>query len=150
MNQRVLRISILLPGLALALAGCVTPGQFHAAARYSIECSGGGTFVNVQYGDSKLQVHPIANVHRGGALEFRLKPERNRSDEIDYEKMKVTIKPAAGKSPPADWIDVEGNYVDTGGTLVECVPEDIAVDTYYYAITVEQVGTLDPRADVTK
>jgi hypothetical protein len=30
------------------------------------------------------------------------------------------------------------------------VPEDVAVDTYYYMIEVEKVGMLDPRADVTK
>lgn len=152
MNQQALRNTILIPGLGLALAlgACATPGQHSASARYSIECTAGGTFVNVQYGDSRLQVHPIANVHRGAALEFRLKPDRRRSDETDYEKVKVAIRGAEGKAPPAEWIDVEGSYADTGGTLVVCVPEDVAVDTYYYMIEVEKVGMLDPRADVTK
>ena len=98
MNQQALRNTILIPGLGLALAlgACATPGQHSASARYSIECTAGGTFVNVQYGDSRLQVHPIANVHRGAALEFRLKPDRRRSDETDYEKVKVAIRGAEG------------------------------------------------------
>ena len=148
MTQPTLRKAIGAALLTLALGACATPGQHSISARYSIECTAGGTFVNVRYGDSKLEVQPIANVHRGAALEFRLKPDRRESDEVNYETVKVSIRGA--KEPPAEWIDVEGSYRSTGGTLVVCVPEGVDKGTYYYEVEVEGVGTLDPRADVTK
>lgn len=148
MNNLRVRNLMMGAGLALVLGACATPGQYSASAQYSTECTAGGTFVNVQYGDSQLKVHPIANVHRGAALEFRLKPNRRRSDAVNYENVQVRIKGA--KSPPAEWIDEEGSYTDSDGALVACVPEDVDADTYYYMIEVEGVGTLDPRADVTK
>ena len=135
-------------GLALALSACATNGQHSANARYSIECTAGGTFVNVHYGDSELKVHPVANVHRGSALEFRLKPNRRASDKVNYENVKVKIKGA--KTPPASWINLESTFADSKGKLVVCVPDSVAKGTYYYEVEVDGVGTLDPRADVTK
>ena len=135
-------------GLALALGACATNGKHSANARYSIDCTAGGTFVNVHYGDSELKVHPIANVHRGAALEFRLKPNRRNSDKVNYENVKVKIKGA--KTPPASWIDLEGTFASTNGKMVVCVPDSVARGTYYYEVKVDGVGILDPRADVTR
>jgi hypothetical protein len=148
MNTKSILVSCVGFGLALTLGACATNGQHSANARYSIECTAGGTFVNVHYGDSEIKVHPIANVHRGAALEFRLKPNRRKSDPVNYENVKVKIKGA--KTPPASWIDLEDSYANSNGKLVVCVPDSVAKGTYYYEVTVDGVGTLDPRADVTK
>lgn len=146
MNSKTTRSILVAVMVASTTVACAVAGKHSASARYSIECTAGGTFVDVSYGDSELKVHPIAMVHRGAALKFRLRPNRRRSDKVDYENTEVTIE---GKTPDASWINTSGSFSDSNGDLTVCVPEGIDRKTYYYFITVDEVGTLDPRADVT-
>lgn len=136
--KRFLRSVLTLPLAALA-AACATPGQYTESRSISTACPTGSTFVNILYGDSYLKVvAPKANVKRNSAFELRLRPSPG------FEGKQVTIK---GKTANDSWLDKHSKNAD--GKLLICVPPDQALGQYYYLVQVEDVGTLDPRADVT-
>ena len=144
--------NLLLIGLMpLLLMACTSEGKYSKFNSFDTkaECEDAGTWVKVHYGDSQLKVKPKVHLKKGWAWEFRLKPKIKATDPVDYNKMKVTIKGKA-KDPDASWIDISGTFEDSGGSLILCVdPEqDQELQTYEYYVNVEEVGTLDPRADV--
>lgn len=129
-----------LPLAALA-AACATPGQYTATRSISTTCPTGSTFVNIFYGDSQLKVvAPKATVKQNAGFELRLKAERG------YENKTVTIE---GKTRNDRWLAASGSESESDGKLLICVPPDQELGPYYYLVRVEDVGTLDPRADVT-
>jgi hypothetical protein len=106
--------------------------------------------VTIIYGDSHLEADAKVHVKPDGQLVFRLKPKSTKGPNgLDYNTVRVTIK---GKSdtPAAGWIDEFGTAESSGGKLTECVPAGQAEGTYYYLVTVDKLGTLDPRVEVTK
>jgi hypothetical protein len=129
-----------LPLAALAVA-CATPGQYVASRSISTNCPNGSTFVDIVYGDSYLKVDPKANVKQNSGFELRLKPRAG------FEGKQVTIE---GKTAKDGWLSARGSKGDSNGKLLICVPANQALGAYYYRVRVEDVGTLDPRADVTK
>jgi hypothetical protein len=145
-EENTMRNFLLMPLPRVLLTACPTEGASSEDSSYG-ECKGGGAFVTVHYGDSEIKVHPVIKVKTGSVLEFRLKPNKKNSDEIDFEKVTVTIK---GKDAAADWIDVNGTYNSSKGTLSVRVPPDQAEGVYQYLVNVDQVGQLDPRADVER
>lgn len=141
MHKPFMGKALLLSVLAITLVACATPGEYSATRSVSTECSNGSTFVNVDYRDSYLKVNAVANVKRNGALEFRLRAGGG------YEGKQVTI---SGKTANDGWISASGSDDGRDNTLIVCVPEDQADGAYYYLVRVEDVGTLDPRANVTR
>jgi hypothetical protein len=146
--------NLLLIGLIpLLLMACTSEGKYSKSNTFDIkeECGDAGTWVRVHYGDSQLKVKPKVHLKKGSAWEFRLKPKIKATDPVDYNKMEVTI---LGKKsdPDASWIDISGTFEKSGGSLVLCVDPDQKEDlkTYEYFVHVEEIGTLDPRADVEK
>ena len=103
----------------------------------------------VHYGDSTLRVTPpVLNVNKTADFTIRLAPSRvNGPNGIDYGTVKVTVvgKPEAEFGVNNDWI-IEQSATGHGSELYWCAPED--VDEYYYKVTVEKVGVLDPRVNV--
>lgn len=141
------RNAILIPGLVLALGACTAPGQFSSSTVVSSSCPKGTTKVHVKYGDSYLDVNPQAKTKANAALQFVLDPKSTRGPNgLNYDDVTVTIK---GKNADASWISESGKASE-GRDLIVCVPPAQAEGTYFYLVEVEQVGTLDPRADVTK
>ena len=59
----------------------------------------------------------------------------------------VTIE---GKTdePEDDWINISVSFEGSKGSLTKCVNAGTAPAEYEYFVHVEEVGTLDPRADV--
>lgn len=145
-NQAIRNLLLILP-LPLILAAC--EGSYSSFVKSGKDgCPKGGTYVNVHYGDSQLKVKPIAKVHRGGAFEFRLKPKKSKSDPdgVDYKEVNVTVK---GKDVRSDWIEAISGTAKGKGKLVFCVKDSVALGrNYEYWVEVDQVGRLDPRADV--
>lgn len=150
-----MRIITTLLSLAL-LAGCASEGQFIANSIPNT-CDGKGhTFVFINYGDGYLSAKAVIKVKPGKELQYRLKPG-SKSDVVTFRDMRVTI---SGKdspvppfpAPPSDdaWLDATGIYSAGDRVLKVCVPENPVGDKYYYTITVENVGQLDPRADIEK
>ena len=148
--------------LATALsAGCVN-GRFHSKEFNSSVCGGdvkGYTVTYIAYGDSKLVVIPLSKITENTEWRFILKPiqlGKSVSGE-DYKDKTVRI---TGKRPLDAWIDtaaaggnqISGTYNDDAShTLTACL-NNAAVpakgSAVYFVVEVQDIGTLDPRADV--
>jgi len=141
-NALFISISLL---AAVGLSGCAGMKP-HAE---SVECDEGSPKkdVTIKYGDSNLSADAKKNVKRDEYLVFKLSPDSSRGpNNLDYKTVKVTVK---GKDAASKWIAASGTDNDSDGELVVCVPNDVATNkTYFYEITVDDVGTLDPRVIV--
>jgi hypothetical protein len=149
----MIRIISALLGLAL-LAGCATEGEF-INSRAPNNCdSTGYSFVFINYGDGYLWTKAVVKVKPGRELQYRLKPG-SKTDLVTFRDSRVTITKKTAPVPPfpappgdADWVETDGIYNVDGDTLSVCVPEDPDGKKYYYTINIENVGQIDPRADI--
>lgn len=87
-------------------------------------------------------------VKRKSAFTIKLKPTSNA-----YKDKTVTIDgksviPATGSPPSPDWLDTSDDY-NTRKKFVYCSPDVSSDRAYYYSVTVQSIGTVDPRVDVT-
>lgn len=105
----------------------------------------------VSYGDAHLKVDALKKVRPGCPLVFKLAPDRTRGPNgLNYDDVTVTIKGKKGEDG-AHWIDFSGTAAGTPGRKHPASSRpDQAEGTYYYFVTVEKVGTLDPRVIVEK
>lgn len=136
------------------LTGCASEGKFISDHLPNSCDSKGYTFVVINYGDGYLWTKAVIKVRPGAELQYHLKPG-SKTDLVKFRDMEVTI---AGKdapvppfpSPPSDdsWLDASGSYTDDGSVWKVCVPKEPEGDKYYYTITVENLGQIDPRADI--
>lgn len=134
-------------GAAALVSACATDGKPIASADVIEPCSKPGyTQTKVRYGDSRIIVKPLSKVRPGTAFRFKLQPQRSASDETDYRTVLVTIK-----SKGSVWLpETSGTFEDArDGLLTSCVPPDLQEKVYYYLVEVDDVGVLDPRADVS-
>jgi len=132
---------------ALLIFGCAIEGK---PIDETVPNSCGGTghsFVIIHYGDSRLFALPIVKIQAGKELQYRLLPDRRKSDLVNYEESLVTI---TGKSAyPLDWMNASGRFTSSSGVFKVCVPADAPLDfEYSYKIKVDGLGELDPRARV--
>jgi len=135
--------TIYLVALVMFLAGCVTPGKFHAKNTPN-RCDGTGKVkIEIKYGDSSIQVTPKSNVKRRGEIIYDLKPEQNPQSGIDYETVLVTVN---GKTASDIWLNAAGTKA--GPDLFICVDENQPFGDYDFSVTVTGVGTIDPRVHV--
>ncbi len=147
------RTTLLLLGITF-FAGCATEGEFINENTPNACDSTGYTFVLIHYGDGRIITLPIIEVAAGAELQYHLMPGPD-SALIDYSAATVTIEPKTTPVPPfpappgdAAWLFATGNVDDDGNVWSVCVPENPAGTQYYYTITIDGVGSLDPRADV--
>lgn len=140
---------VILSSLFLVSA-CAGNGRHSASAKPTGTCPGsvGATTTNVFYGDGELRITPISKIKANSEFRFRLKPERRKTDPTNYENVEVEIKFKPGD--PATWIDVKDSAANAANsTLITCVPDTAQVgDVYEFFIDVDEVGKLDPRAEV--
>ena len=136
----------------LLISACAVDGHHSKSAKATGKCEGsiGATTTNVFYGDGELRITPISKIKANSEFRFKLKPDSKKTDTINYAKVEVTIKYKADESESAKWIDVKGTSADAeDSTLIACVPKDAKVgDVYKFFIDVQEVGKLDPRAEV--
>ncbi|MEL7185730.1 MAG: hypothetical protein AAFN50_04755 [Pseudomonadota bacterium] len=140
--------TILMVGIAVALAGCET--LFIGSLN---DCGGRGhKYVDIEYGDGYLIVDPVKTVNKKKELRFRLKGA-NRSDlGFDYNVADVETE---GKSAGADddWLNAKGSEKPDRFLMV-CVDEGLEEKAYNYSVTVFVDGTaneisgIDPRVIV--
>jgi hypothetical protein len=142
-------------------SGCVN-GRFQEKSIHSDACGGtvkGFTITYIAYGDSKLMVIPLSKIRNHTEWRFILDPLTIRKSDSgkDYKDSKVTI---TGKRAEDVWLNtaalgdmlVSGTY--NGATdhmltaCVEITPEPHLGDSFYFVVDVEDIGTLDPRADI--
>jgi hypothetical protein len=141
---------IIILATLLLVSACYVDGQHSKSAKATGTCQGsvGATTTIVFYGDSELRTTPISHIKPNSEFRFKLKPQPKGSDPVNYHNVEVEIKFKPGD--PATWIDVKGSAANaTDSTLIVCVPADAKVkDVYEFFIHVDEVGKLDPRAEV--
>jgi hypothetical protein len=127
---------------AVAVSSCAGP------AVELNECSGVPKNITIHYDDSELRVTPPLrdNLARRGILRFRLEAGPGFEDKI------VTI---TGKSGPSgsdvSWINASGSESSWPNRRQDiCIEPSVVVGVYKYDVQVQDVGTLDPRADVER
>ena len=140
--------------LAVLVWGCSSDGNFRKGVFTSTACGGeefsGFTMTAIHYGDSRIIVLPISAIEPNSEFRFLLVPKKRRDTDIhNFEKMDVSISSDDddGDAEP-NWLQVNGNHDDDGPMLTLCVPATLSKTQYKYDVVVENVGQLDPRADV--
>jgi hypothetical protein len=123
--------------LFVLLAGCASTMSGEADVDPELTC--GDRTVTVYQARGFLAVYPeYIDVCSGETITIRAVPH--------VAEGAVRTAPG-GKNPGRDaWLQSEGNAMEA--TL--SVPTDAALGVYKYAITVDGVGTLDPRARVVR
>lgn len=136
-------ITILL--IALGLAGCAKDGSL-VLDSIPNSCSGTGhTFTWIKYGDSHLGALKLSEIGRKSEWRFRLQPDNPGGGIYSDKLVTISAKPSG---PPQPWLSVSGKH-SANPVLVLCVPDTLALhDVIEYMIEVEDVGMLDPRAEV--
>lgn len=151
----------LLVTAALLSTACTVDGQTRKLSQKSTKCPNGANVAvrtGIIYGDSQIIVRPVTAVRPGSEFEFLLKPREKSTDKVVKPKdAKVTI---VGTFAGKQWLDVNSkSFKDTGkekGVIFAgCVPTKDASGnpikggtSLKYLVKVEDVGELDPRADV--
>lgn len=129
--------------VALALTACEAPGPVKRPLP-SADCeklSPENTWI--KYGDSNLSAKPVTKIGKKSLWRFKLQPDNN--GPIDYDSAIVTI---TSKTPEYAWLSVSGKRADSSDLIV-CVPDGLEIGTVIeYMISVQWVGTLDPRGEV--
>lgn len=134
---------IYLLAVVVLIAGCATPGKFHATNAAN-RCDGTGRVkIEIKYGDSYIQVTPKANAKRRGEIIYELKPEQNPQSGINYDAVLVTM---SGKTPADEWLNAAGTK--SGGDPYICVGQNQALGDYDFSVNVAGVGTIDPRVHI--
>lgn len=116
------------------------------------QCSGTGMQpVNLQYGDSQLKADPaLAKIKRGRNLVIMLTAIENPATDppgVDYKDVLVKIEGKSGEP----WLETSGSWNSTAPQhkLQICVPPSQTLGQYGYKVTIDEIGFLDPRVDVT-
>ncbi len=143
------------------LAGCVN-GRFHEKVIPSAACGGnvsGYSVTYIGYGDSKLVVIPLSKIRVDTEWRFILKPIQ-LGKSVSGDDYKDKIVRITGKRPLDAWLDtaaaggneISGTYNGAADhTLAACVkivPVPAVGTPVYFVVEVQDIGTLDPRADV--
>jgi hypothetical protein len=125
--------------LSLTLAGCALDMTRDPGADPEITC--GDRNVTVFQTRGSLSVYPeYIDVCRGQSITISAIPRVDGAD--------VRTAPAERGNPEGDgWLGREGRA--DGSVLIE-IPGDAPLGVYKYSITVDGVGTLDPRARVVR
>jgi len=148
---------------AALVTGCVD-GKFHKKSITGGPCAPavptGYTYTGIAYGDSKMAVIPVSRIRAGTEWRFYLLPIDSLGGATQYGNAKVTIngKPApyTPPTPPAndDWIDAFGTYNNAtvagrSRYIALCVSDEVVPgQNWQYEVTIETIGTLDPRGRV--
>ncbi len=172
-----MRITPLIILATIMTSGCATEGQFSASREFDLSpvtltalsgvCdASGGTSTKLYYGftgrtnnaKKRIKIRGLVHVSPGEIFAIELVPRGNSKIRpgLNVEDLDVTIsgKLCAGEMPPdSDCFLTAGpkSYNDTEPDkhkLIICVPTDQDVGEYFYDIEIEEIGTLDPRADV--
>lgn len=145
------RRRVIYPLLTLAAAALLAACAAGPRTDAELNCPSAAPDVRVRYGDSYLEVDAVRKVRPGCPLVFKLQPKSIKGPNgLDYDNVTVTIEGKAGDDG-ADWISFSGTAAATPNQkFTAASPPDQQEGTYFYLVTVAEVGTLDPRVDVEK
>ena len=131
-----------------AMTGCTTTTAF------TTTCGGTSGFpaTHIKYGDSQIVVQAKSNVRVDREFHFKLMPDRKPGDPVDYRDVLVTV---SGKDAASSWISGSATFNTAPGAAHTffggCVPSTSVVgDVFTYDVKIQDVGNLDPRAEVVR
>ena len=145
---------LLVLAISLAVCSCAANGRPDKGLISISKCgetTKAKTTTDLKYGkvEEEIKMKWKSWVGENSEFRIRLKPKSGNKDRL------VTIKGVSGTLPggastPFAWLDGNGRANSLPDkTLVFCVPKDIPMETSYkFDVTVEDIGTLDPRVDV--
>jgi len=163
LEETKMRKILAIISVSVLFSGCCTNGSFCKGPISSAACGGdvdGYTRTAIAYGDGKLVVVPISTIKANTEWRFYLVPLDNLGGITPPEDTSVIIKGQDPADPPLksggnnEWIDTSGDYgsADSLGKvryLAQCTPETLVHgDEHKFEVTVEGIGTLDPRGRV--
>lgn len=123
--------------LSLGLAGCATGSTRTTEVDPELVCA--DRTVTIFQSTGFLAVYPeYIHVCAGRALTVKAVPQSTGA---------VQTAPERGNPAADNWLSARG---ERGGAAVIRIPEDATEGVYKYNITVEGVGTLDPRVSVVR
>lgn len=161
---------------SILLTGCVN-GRFNSGTFNSPVCGqvSGYTYTLVSYGNGKIVVIPVSRIRAGTEWRFYLYPLDDLGGGSAYGDKTVTVdgKPAGSEvlaagartlgayvlpTPPADdsWLTASGEFNTANGTgrkryITACVDPDVQVgQDWHYTVSIEDVGSVDPRGHVER
>jgi hypothetical protein len=151
--------------IAALSTGCAD-GKFQKSSITGGPCAPaiptGYTYTGIAYGDSKMAVIPVSQIRGGTEWRFYLLPIDSLGGATQYGNAMVTIDgkppPPPQPTPPAtdDWIDASGTYntatvAGRSRYIALCVPNELVRgQDWRYEVTIDTVGTLDPRGHVER
>ena len=138
-----MKAMLLLVVAALLLSACETTAPVNRP-KPSADCEKLSPETTwIKYGDSNLSAKPITKIGKKSFWRFKLQPDNN--GPVDYDNAVVTI---TSKTPQYAWLSVSGKRAESSDLIV-CVPDGLELGTVVeYMISVQWVGTLDPRGVV--
>lgn len=131
------KIFLAITCLSLGLMGCATGSTRTPEVDPELVCA--DRTVTVFQSTGFLAVYPeYIHVCAGRSITVKAVPRAPGT---------VRTIPERGNPAADDWLSAEG---EKGGTAVIRIPESATEGVYKYNITVEGVGTLDPRVSVVR
>ena len=171
-----MKITISVVLFSFLIVGCAD-GKFHRESIANGPCGlsiDGYTYTMVRYGDGKISIKPRSNIRANSEWRFYLKPidklggpayrdstvtvEGKSPGDLVLDPATNTLVPYVmpGPPPPNDnWLSASGTF-NTGASgprrqpyISTCVPADVKeLQEWYYTVTIENVGSVDPRGRV--
>ena len=131
--------------VAAAISGCTSYGKL-IETKVPNSCGGTGHAITwIKYGDSHIGALALTNIGRKSEWWFKLQPDNPGGGSYSDKLVTISAKPGGTPQP---WLDISGKH-SAGSVLVLCVPDTVPVGTIIeYMIEVQDVGLLDPRAEV--
>ena len=139
------------------IASCAINGFPQIGAYSTTTCGSvkGKTTTELKYGKKRgrpfMDIKWKSFVGENTAFRIKLKPKPKL-----YENKEVKIIGKWGKLPNGDptphaWMTSSGKAKDlSDSTIVLCVPSDVPVGTEYkFDVVIDDIGDMDPRAEVT-
>ena len=163
LEETKMRKILVIISVSVLFSGCCTNGSFCKGRIASAACGvdvDGYTRTAVAYGDGKLVVIPISTIKANTEWRFYLVPLDNLGGRTPPENTSITIKGQHPADPPVasggdnEWIETAGDYGTANSLgkvryLAQCTPETLVQgDDHKFEVTVDGIGTLDPRGRV--
>ena len=162
LEETTMRNILAITTVSVFLSGCCTTGEFCEGTIASAACGGevdGYTHTAIVYGEGNLVVVPISEIRANTEWRFYLVPTK-LGGAMPPDSTSITIEGQDPADPPVAsggdnlWISTTGDFgtADKVGKLryvAQCTPDTLVRDDYHkFEITVDGIGTLDPRGRV--
>ena len=137
----------------VSLAACASNGvpiKRSIADSICGESTKGKTDTKLKYGKDDIDIKWKSYVGEDSEFRIVLQPKKGYEDKV-VKIIGKWGKLPGGASTPFTWLNKSGKSTDfTNKTMILCVPKNVPLETEYkFDVEIEDIGDLDPRAEVT-